>query len=132
MLDRVSLTAEAGQLVGFVGRTGSGKSSLFSALFRLVEQLDGGAVMIDGVDIASVGLEVLRPRLAIIPQEPVIFAGTVRDNIGPPTQHQIKAAHQPHYTLNAWTVCCNGPWAHSIAPPAPRPQICSAWPQTKR
>ncbi|KAL2912276.1 hypothetical protein HK105_208267 [Polyrhizophydium stewartii] len=74
------IPATPGEKVGVVGRTGSGKSTLMTALFRIMEA-SKGSIAIDGIDIASLGLKTLRSRLQIIPQEPVLFRGTVRSNL---------------------------------------------------
>ncbi len=66
--------------VGIVGRTGAGKSSLLQALFRIVN-VQKGAIEIDGRNIADIGLDVLRGRLALVPQDSVLFQGTLRDNM---------------------------------------------------
>eukprot|EP00388_Colpodella_angusta_P005039 GDKJ01015907.1.p1 GENE.GDKJ01015907.1~~GDKJ01015907.1.p1 ORF type:complete len:1138 (+),score=264.03 GDKJ01015907.1:3-3416(+) len=71
-----------GTILGVCGRSGAGKSSLLQALFRIVE-IESGSIFIDGIDHRSVGLETLRSRLSIIPQEPVLFSGTVRENLDP-------------------------------------------------
>ncbi|CAI0449450.1 unnamed protein product [Linum tenue] len=82
VLKGITLTILGGEKVGIVGRTGSGKSTLIQAFFRLVEPSDG-TITIDGIDITKLGLHDLRSRLGIIPQEPVLFEGTVRSNLDP-------------------------------------------------
>jgi ATP-binding cassette subfamily C (CFTR/MRP) protein 1 len=80
VLKSVNLKFPGGSKVAITGRTGSGKSTLIVALFRLVE-ISGGKVEIDGVDISKLGLKDLRSRISCIPQDPVLFSGTIRTNL---------------------------------------------------
>ncbi|KAJ5096035.1 hypothetical protein NUU61_005391 [Penicillium alfredii] len=80
VLNGLSFAVEKNQRVGVVGRTGAGKSSLTLALFRFLEAREG-QILIDGVDVSKIKLHDLRSRLAIIPQDPVLFSGTVRSNL---------------------------------------------------
>lgn len=86
VLKGLSMHVSGGERVGIVGRTGAGKSSIVSTIFRLVE-ISGGRITIDGIDIATIGLYDLRSRLAIIPQDPTLFHGTVRSNLDPFSEH---------------------------------------------
>ncbi|QQP32471.1 ATP-binding cassette sub-family C member 1 [Caligus rogercresseyi] len=85
VLKNLSLDIEGGEKIGIVGRTGAGKSSFTLSLFRIIEPLTGN-IIIDGVDIKSLGLHQLRSRLTIIPQEPVLFSGSLRRNLDPLSQ----------------------------------------------
>ncbi|GFS27777.1 multidrug resistance-associated protein 4 [Elysia marginata] len=81
VLKDINFQIQGGEKIGIVGRTGAGKSSLITALFRLVES--EGELTIDGVSIHSVGLHDLRKVISIIPQDPVLFTGSVRRNLDP-------------------------------------------------
>jgi ATP-binding cassette subfamily C (CFTR/MRP) protein 4 len=82
-LKNISIVFEKGQKVGIVGRTGAGKSSLLQALFRLFEPAPKRSVIIDGLYTSDLGLTVLRSKIAIIPQDPFCFKGTIRFNLDP-------------------------------------------------
>ncbi|CAH1431203.1 unnamed protein product [Lactuca virosa] len=82
VLKGINCTFEEGRRVGIVGRTGSGKTTLITTLFRLVEA-DSGRILIDGLDISSIGLKDLRIKLSVIPQETTLFKGSIRTNLDP-------------------------------------------------
>ncbi|KAF8601971.1 P-loop containing nucleoside triphosphate hydrolase protein [Ceratobasidium sp. AG-I] len=82
VLNGVSFSTKPSEKIGIVGRTGSGKSTLALALFRFVDPVSG-KITLDGIDVTSIGLEDLRSRLTLIPQDAVLFKGTIRDNLDP-------------------------------------------------
>ncbi|KAL1476550.1 hypothetical protein MTO96_036420 [Rhipicephalus appendiculatus] len=82
VLKGITCDIKPGEKVGIVGRTGAGKSSLTLALFRIIEAA-GGSINIDGLDVSTLGLYDLRRKLTIIPQDPVLFSGTLRSNLDP-------------------------------------------------
>ena len=90
VLRGISFISSAGERIGICGRTGAGKSSLMTALFR-VAPLDGGVILVDGIDCARVPLQQLRSALAIIPQDPVLFTGNIRFQLDPFAQYSDAA-----------------------------------------
>ncbi|XP_048799491.1 multidrug resistance-associated protein 1-like isoform X1 [Lagopus muta] len=85
-LNNISFQTRNKEKVGIVGRTGAGKSTLTNCLFRVLEG-SGGKIVIDGVDISTIGLHDLRGNLNIIPQDPVLFSGTLQSNLDPLGKH---------------------------------------------
>ncbi|RBR25140.1 uncharacterized protein FIESC28_02048 [Fusarium coffeatum] len=113
VLQNISLKIEPQEKVGIVGRTGAGKSSLALAIFRALEA-DEGKILIDGLDISSIGLQDLRENITIVPQDPTLFHGTIRSNLDPFDQYtddQIFAALRRVQLI--------GPDEPSTSPPTP-------------
>jgi ABC-type multidrug transport system fused ATPase/permease subunit len=86
VLRSLSFSCRGGERIGICGRTGSGKSSTVLCLFRLVE-VSRGSIHVDGIDISQIPLSLLRSKLAIIPQDPVLFTGDIRFQLDPFLQH---------------------------------------------
>ncbi|KAF7299119.1 ABC bile acid [Mycena indigotica] len=86
VLHDVTFTLRAGERVGLIGRTGSGKSTLAMSLLRFIDPVSG-RVVIDGIDISTIGVNDLRSRITFIPQDATLFSGTLRDNLDPFGEH---------------------------------------------
>ncbi|PXF49940.1 Multidrug resistance-associated protein 1 [Gracilariopsis chorda] len=86
VLKGVNVSISGGEKIGVVGRTGSGKSSLMIAILRMVE-IAGGRISVDGVNLHDLGLDDVRNNITIIPQDPVVFSGTIRFNLDPFSKH---------------------------------------------
>uniref|UniRef100_A0A803Y2R0 Multidrug resistance-associated protein 1 n=1 Tax=Meleagris gallopavo TaxID=9103 RepID=A0A803Y2R0_MELGA len=86
VLKNINITINGGEKIGIVGRTGAGKSSLTLGLFRINEAAEG-EIIIDGINIAKIGLHDLRFKITIIPQDPILFSGSLRMNLDPFDQH---------------------------------------------
>ncbi|KAF0540786.1 P-loop containing nucleoside triphosphate hydrolase protein [Gigaspora margarita] len=87
VLHHISFNVNGQEKIGLVGRTGSGKSTITLSLFRFVEPSDG-KILVDEIDISSVGVEDLRSRITIIPQDPILFTGTIRSNLDTFAQYE--------------------------------------------
>jgi len=87
VLHNVNLDIKSFENIGVVGRTGAGKSSIITTLFRLVDAEAGSSIVIDDIDISSLKLNDLRQRISIIPQDPTLFSGTIRFNMDPFNEH---------------------------------------------
>ncbi|HET9240831.1 MAG TPA: ABC transporter transmembrane domain-containing protein [Oligoflexus sp.] len=109
VLRHCNLVIPAGQKVGIIGRTGAGKSTLFQILFRFIETSEG-RVLMDGVDARMIPLNRLRSSLAIIPQDPILFQGTLRSNLDRFQQYDderiLEALRRAH--LGAWVATLDG------------------------
>ncbi|XP_060624168.2 ATP-binding cassette sub-family C member 2 [Anolis sagrei] len=106
VLDGINCYIKSSEKIGVVGRTGAGKSSLTNCLFRILEAA-GGKILIDGLDIATIGLHDLRQKLTIIPQDPVLFSGSLRMNLDPFDQHSdqdvwyaLELAHLKNFVIS--------------------------------
>lgn len=107
VLKDITTTIHGGEKVGIVGRTGAGKSSLTLAMFRLVEPVSG-SIMIDGEDLSRMGLHDCRSKLTILPQDPVLFSGSLKMNLDPQDQHSdediwqaLEHAHLKDFLLDS-------------------------------
>jgi ATP-binding cassette, subfamily C (CFTR/MRP), member 1 len=103
VLNNISLTIKPGEKIGICGRSGSGKSSLILAIFRMIE-LNEGTITIDGIDISTLNRGALRERLNAIPQDPFFLSGTVRENCDPRGTSTDEAIEDALRKVHLWDV----------------------------
>ncbi|KAJ6562715.1 multidrug resistance-associated ABC transporter [Mycena vulgaris] len=99
VLQDISFTLKAGERVGLIGRTGSGKSTLAMSILRFADPVSG-RIVIDGIDISTIGINDLRSRLTFIPQDATLFSGTLRDNLDPFGDHDDAACMDALYRVH--------------------------------
>ncbi|AMD21014.1 HEL267Cp [Eremothecium sinecaudum] len=99
VIQNVTFTVEPRSKVGIVGRTGAGKSTIITAMFRFLEP-DTGTIKLDNIDISSIGLKRLRQSITIIPQDPVLFAGTIRNNLDPYGEYSTESIFESLKRVN--------------------------------
>ncbi|KAJ7091060.1 multidrug resistance-associated ABC transporter [Mycena epipterygia] len=99
VLQDISFTLKAGERIGLIGRTGSGKSTLAMSILRFVDPVSG-RIVIDGIDISTIGINDLRSRLTFIPQDATLFSGTLRDNLDPFSDHDDAACMDALYRVH--------------------------------
>ncbi|KAF4589649.1 ATP-dependent bile acid permease [Ophiocordyceps camponoti-floridani] len=127
VLRGISLRIQGRQKVGIVGRTGAGKSSLALAIFRALEA-ERGRIVIDGVDIGSIGLRDLREKIVIVPQDPTLFTGSIRSNLDPfdqYTDHEVFEALRRVQLIGPEDGDRRLPCSSSSSPPSTPPPASS-------
>ncbi|KAE8452406.1 hypothetical protein EG329_001107 [Mollisiaceae sp. DMI_Dod_QoI] len=107
VIRNLHMSIKAGQKIGICGRSGSGKSSLITTLFRMLEVTEDSSITIDGIDITSLPRELVRSRLNAIPQEPFFFRGTVRANADPCGEHTDLMIISAIQKVHLWDLVLN-------------------------
>lgn len=123
VLKGISFTVEPRQRLGVVGRTGAGKSSLTLALFQFIRASEG-KILIDGLDISKITLHDLRSRMVIIPQDPILFSGTVRSNLdafGEHTDEELRDALERVHLIPSGSSSAASPSATASGTSTPKP-----------